>query len=159
MGKRNIRKDMLSRAHDDQPRSLHNNIKCSSKKTFLKVSKYYRLVSTFVRSCHWALTMINWYITDIRYSAKAQLYLSSQPSVFYHILLNDDVIFFPFNSSIKRLMCAVVVAEYCFLPSNKKEWNTAWRGHDFVDVFIPVLFNALKFSSEITSIDTDLFPL
>ena len=51
-GKINIRKDMLSRAHDDQPRSLHNNIKCSSKKTFLKVSKYYRLVSTFVRSCH-----------------------------------------------------------------------------------------------------------
>ena len=44
-------------AHDDQPRSLHNKIKCLSKTTFLSGSKSYRLVSTFVRSRHRALTM------------------------------------------------------------------------------------------------------
>ena len=76
-GKINIRKDMTSSAHseampyiahDDQPRSLHNSINILSKTTFLKGSKSYRLVSTFVRSrhraltvrpCHRALTMIN----------------------------------------------------------------------------------------------------
>ena len=56
-------------AHDDQPRLLHY-IKCLSNTTFLKISKSYRLVSTFVRSrhqaltvrpCHRALTMINIY--------------------------------------------------------------------------------------------------
>ena len=55
-GKRNICEDMTSSAHSeampssahyDQSRSLHNNIKCLSKKTFLKGSKSYILVSTF----------------------------------------------------------------------------------------------------------------
>ena len=45
---------MPSSAHNDQPISL-NNIKYSSKKIFLKISKSYRLVSTFIRSCHRAL--------------------------------------------------------------------------------------------------------
>ena len=55
-GKRNMCEYMPSSAHNDQPRSI-NNIKCSSKTTFLKGSKSYRLVSTFVRSCHPALTV------------------------------------------------------------------------------------------------------
>ena len=61
------------------------------------------------------------------------------------------------NISIKRLMCAVVVAEYCLLSSDKKERNTAWSGHSFVDEFISVCGNAVKCSNEIPSIDTDLF--
>ena len=65
--KRNIRDDMplsaqseamTSRSHNDQQRSL-NNKKCLSKTKFLKDSKSYRLVSTFVSSRHRALTMIN----------------------------------------------------------------------------------------------------
>ena len=48
--------DMSPSAHNEQPISLHN-IKISSKKTFLKSSKSYRLVSTFVRSRHQALTV------------------------------------------------------------------------------------------------------
>ena len=60
-----------SSAHDERPRSLYN-IKSLSKTTFLKGSNSYRLVSTFVRSRHQALTvrpyhqalkMINIYIT------------------------------------------------------------------------------------------------
>ena len=71
--------------------------------------------------------------TDIRYSAEAHLYCSAQPSIFTHIVLSVDVsTFFPFNSSIKHLLCAVVVAAYCLLSSDKKGWNTAWRGHCFL---------------------------
>ena len=47
---------MPSSAQYYQHRSL-NNIKCLSKKTFLKGYKYYRLVKTFVRSFHRALTV------------------------------------------------------------------------------------------------------
>ena len=68
-------------------------------------------------------SLIKWHLykTDIRYSAEAHLYLSAQPSVFSHIVLNFDVSdFCSFNSSIKRLICAVVVAAYCFLSSDKK---------------------------------------
>ena len=39
-------------AHDDQPRLLHNNIVFLSKTIFLRGSKSYRLVRTFVRSHH-----------------------------------------------------------------------------------------------------------
>ena len=46
-----------SSAHDNQPKLLYNNIKCLSKTTFLKFSKHYRLVSTFVRLLHQALTV------------------------------------------------------------------------------------------------------
>ena len=59
MGEIFIHEDMPSSAHseyippsthDYQPISLHNNMNVLSKTTFLKVSKSYRLVSTFVRS-------------------------------------------------------------------------------------------------------------
>ena len=99
-------------------------------------------------------------ITHIRYSAEAHLYWSTQPSVFSHIVLNDDANnFLYFNSWIKHLLCEVVVAEYFLLSYDKKEWNTAWYGHDFVDEFIPGLVNVLKCSSAIPSIDTDIFTL
>ena len=47
---------MPSITHDEQPIALHN-IKCSSKTAFLKGSKSYRIVSTFVRSRHQVLTV------------------------------------------------------------------------------------------------------
>ena len=54
--------------------------------------------------------------TDIRYSAEAHIYWSAQISVFSHIILNVDVsTFCSFKSSIKRLLCAVVVAASCLL--------------------------------------------
>ena len=60
----------------------------------------------------------------MRYSAEAHIYGYAQPSVFSHIVLNVDVSNFgSFNSSIKRLLCAVVVAESCLL-SSKKESET-----------------------------------
>ena len=43
------------------------------------------------------------------------------------------------------------------LSSYIKEWNTAWRGHHFVDAFISVCGNALKCSSAISSIYMYLF--
>ena len=55
-------------------------------------------------------------------------------------------------------MCAVVAAAYCLLSSNKKGLNNACCGHGFVDEFIYVCGNALKYSNVISSIDTDLFP-
>ena len=57
-------------AHDDQPRSLHNNIECLSNTTLLSGSKSYRLVRNFmgscrrslaVRPCHRAITTINFF--------------------------------------------------------------------------------------------------
>ena len=33
-----------------------------------------------------------------------------------------------------------------------KKWNTAWRGHDFVDAFIPELGHVLKCSNAMPSI-------
>ena len=96
----------------------------------------------------------------IRYSAEARIYCSAQPSLFPHIVLNVDVsTFCYFNSSIKRLMCAVVVAASCFLSSDKKEWRTAWHGHDFVDDFIYVCGNTLNCSNAVHSIYTHLFTL
>ena len=62
------------------------------------------------------------------------------------------------NTPIKRLLCEVVVAASCLLSSDKKELNTAWRGHGFVDEFISVCFNTMKCSNAITYIDADLFP-
>ena len=64
---------------------------------------------------------LNWYKTDIRYSAEAHQYCSAQPSVFFHILPNFDVSTLFLNSTIKRLMCAVVVAASCLLSPDKKE--------------------------------------
>ena len=41
--------------------------------------------------------------------------------MFYHIVLNDIVNTFLFlRNYINRLLCAVVVAEYCLLSSDKK---------------------------------------
>ena len=37
------------------------------------------------------ITDSNWYINDKSYSAEAHLYLSAQPSVFYHIVINAEV--------------------------------------------------------------------
>ena len=52
-------------------------------------------------------------VTDMRYSAEAHLCCSSQTSVFYHIILNDTInTFLSLISSIKRLLCAVVVSAY-----------------------------------------------
>ena len=68
-------------------------------------------------------TIIEWHWdkTDMRYSAEAHQYCSAQPSVFTHIVINADVSTFGFlNSLIKYLTCAVVVAESCFLSSEKK---------------------------------------
>ena len=60
-------------------------------------------------------------ITDISYSIEAHQYCSSQSSVFYHILLNDDVNnFLSFNISIKRFMRELGVEESCLLSSGKK---------------------------------------
>ena len=54
------------------------------------------------------------------YNAEAHICCSAQPSVFYHIVLNAEVNTFPsFNSSIKRLLCAVVVEAFCLLSSDK----------------------------------------
>ena len=64
-------------------------------------------------------------ITDIRYSAEANIYCSEHPSVFPHILLKDVVNVFSLSSEIKRLLCAVVVVASCLLSSDKKELNTA----------------------------------
>ena len=55
-------------------------------------------------------------ITDVRYSAEAHIYCSAQPSVFFHIVLNDDVnTFLSFSSSTKKLLCELVVSAYCLL--------------------------------------------
>ena len=49
------------------------------------------------------------------------MYCSAQPSVFYHIVLNDVFNTFSFlNNDINRLLCAVVVAASCLLSSDKK---------------------------------------
>ena len=48
---------MPSIDHDDQPRSLHNNIKYLSKTTFLKGSKSNRLVRNSMRPRHRSLTV------------------------------------------------------------------------------------------------------
>ena len=48
------------------------------------------------------------------------MYCSAQPSVFYHIVLNDVVNTCLFLSNdINRLLCEVVVAAYCLLSSDK----------------------------------------
>ena len=45
----------------------------------------------------------------------------AQPSVFPHIVTNDAVnIFLSLRNEIKRFLCAVVVASYCLLSSDKK---------------------------------------
>ena len=46
--------------------------------------------------------------TDIRYSAEARLYCLAQPSLFYHILINDVInnVFY-LSNEIKRFLCAV----------------------------------------------------
>ena len=87
------------------------------------------------------------------------MYCSAQPSVFSHIVLNDVVNTFSFLSNdINRLLCAVVVAESYLLSSNKKEWNTACRGHGNKYELISDCGAALKFSNAIPYIDTDLLP-
>ena len=79
--------------------------------------------------------------------------------LFSYMVLNVDVsTFYFFNSPIKHLICAFLVEEYCLLSSERKERNTAWRGDDFVDDFISICGNLLKYSNEITSIYTDIFP-
>ena len=65
----------------------------------------------------------------MRYSADAHLYCSAQPSEFSHIVLNVDVRFF-LNSSIKSLLCAVVVEAYCLMSSDKN--NEMLHGADMV---------------------------
>ena len=78
---------------------------------------------------------------------------------FPHIVLNDIVNTCLFlNNGINRLLCAVVVAEYCLLSSDKKERNTACRGRESVDELIYACGAALKCSNAISYIDTDLFP-
>ena len=55
-------------------------------------------------------------------SSEAHMYCSAQPSVFSHIVLNDVVNTCLFlRNYINRLLCAVVVADYCLLLSDKKE--------------------------------------
>ena len=62
-----------------------------------------------------------YYITYIRYITEAHIYCSAQPSVFSHILLNDEVNnFLSFKSSRKCFLCEVVVASSCLLSSDKK---------------------------------------
>ena len=49
------------------------------------------------------------------------MYCSAQPSVFPHIVLNDVVNTCLFlRNDINNLLCAVVVAAYCLLSSDKK---------------------------------------
>ena len=73
----------------------------------------------------------SWDKTEIRYSAEAYIYCSAKPSVFYHVVLNVDVsTFCSFNSSVKRLMCVVVVVASCFLSSGKN--NETLHGVDMV---------------------------
>ena len=55
-------------------------------------------------------------------------------------------------------MCAVVVVASCFLSFKKEERNTSWCGNSFLDEFISLCGNVLKYSNETTSIETDLFP-
>ena len=60
------------------------------------------------------------------------MYCSAQPSVFYYILPNDVVnTFLSLRNDIKCLMCAVVVAESCFLSQDKNNETL----HD-VDVMV-----------------------
>ena len=55
-------------------------------------------------------------------------------------------------------MCAAVVAEYGFLSFDKKEWNSALCG-TASDVNVELdLFEALKWSNEMTLMDTYRFP-
>ena len=92
----------------------------------------------------------HWNKNYIRYSAEAHLYCSTKPSVFYHIVLNVDIgTFCSFNISIKCLICAVVVTASFLLSSEKKELNTAWIGHSFLNEYIYVCGNALKCTSTI----------
>ena len=56
------------------------------------------------------------------YSAEEHLYCSAQPSVFSHIVLNDDANNFrSFNSSTERLLFGVVVAASFLISSEKNE--------------------------------------
>ena len=49
------------------------------------------------------------------------MYCSAQPSLFPHILLNDVVNnFLCLSNDLKRFLCAVVVAAYCLILSDKK---------------------------------------
>ena len=93
---------------------------------------------------------------DIRYNAVAHLYCSAQPYVFYHILIIVFCIMLRFfNNSMMRLMCAVVVTEYCLMSSDNNEWNTECRARACGVVTNYVFVGALKCSNEISSIDTD----
>ena len=49
------------------------------------------------------------------------MYCLAQTSVVYHIVLNDDVnTFLSLRNEIKCLMCAVVVAAFFLISSDKK---------------------------------------
>ena len=55
----------------------------------------------------------------MKYSSEEHIYCFARPSVFSHIVLNADVNSFFINRSIKRLLCAVVVALSCLLSFDK----------------------------------------
>ena len=79
----------------------------------------------------------HFYITDIRYSAEAHIYCSAQSSLFSHIVPNADVNnFILFYSSVKGFLCAVVLAAYCLLSSDKNNETL----HDVDIVFWMSLF-------------------
>ena len=65
-------------------------------------------------------------------------------------------VLFLFLSSMTRFLCSVVVSVSCFISSKTKQ-NTEWRGYGFVDEYIYVGGNALKFFNAIPSIDTYKF--
>ena len=92
-------------------------------------------------------------MNDLRYIADAYIYCSEQPSVFTHIVLNDDVnIYFSFNSSIKFVLFEVVVVESFLISADKKDWHNEWCGNYFMDAFISVLGNVIKYYNVIPSI-------
>ena len=71
---------------------------------------------------------------DISYNALANLYCLAQESVFSHIILNVLYILLRcFKNSIMPLFCAIVVAEYCLLLSEK-------MNETLNDVYVIVVF-------------------
>ena len=61
-----------------------------------------------------------WFNVDIKYNAASHPYLSAQTYLFSHIVLRySNGIFRYFKNSMIPILCAAVVAESCFLFSEK----------------------------------------
>ena len=60
-----------------------------------------------------------------------------------------------FNNSMTSFLCTAVVAESCFLVSDKKELNTSLYVCDYGAADDYVFVGAIKWSIKIHSIETD----